>query len=446
MRSEHRVGDRGVGADHHDNVRFAHGIEVLRAGGHAEGAFQTVAGWRVANAGAGVDVVVAERGAHQLLHHPHFLVGAARRGDAADGFATMLGLYGQQSPRRVVDGFLPTRFAPRIGGALADHRARDAFAVVRVPPREPPLHAGVAVVRLAILVRRHAHHLVAFQLGAQRTPDAAVSAGGVDAAIRHPVRHHGFLDERGRGARLHAGAARDAFGIHEGDGAGGHFGSEASPVDGQGEGALHFVARSHATGADDALGGIELKIGVGGIDRRVQVVGAAFVAHVAQTNGPRHILQLAVAVGGAGKAVERMIGDVELQHAAPHASDSLGLRAHHHVGRYRLGAGRQESAPTVHLHQTDATRSEGSQIVRGAELGYAQPRLEGGAQDRASRRRRHPLTVNDEGYLGGDVAVPRRRRRAVIRNRYRHDLAGPRRCRAWRPRQAAAPACKRNVR
>jgi hypothetical protein len=45
---------------------------------------QAIAGGRVADAGAGVDVVVAEGGADHLLHDEDLFVGAARRGDAAD--------------------------------------------------------------------------------------------------------------------------------------------------------------------------------------------------------------------------------------------------------------------------------------------------------------------------------------------------------------------------
>ena len=45
---------------------------------------QAIAGRRMADAGAGIDVVVAEAGADQLLDEVGFLVGAARGGDAAD--------------------------------------------------------------------------------------------------------------------------------------------------------------------------------------------------------------------------------------------------------------------------------------------------------------------------------------------------------------------------
>ena len=91
-RGEHRMGGGRVGADDHDDVGVLDRVEILRAGRGAEGGRQAVAGRRVADAGAGVDIVVAEAGADQLLHQIGFFVGAARRGDAADGVAAVLRL------------------------------------------------------------------------------------------------------------------------------------------------------------------------------------------------------------------------------------------------------------------------------------------------------------------------------------------------------------------
>ena len=62
---------------------------------------QAVAGRRVADPGAGVDVVVAERGADQLLDDVDLLVGAARRRDAADRVAAVTRSWISRSrPRR----------------------------------------------------------------------------------------------------------------------------------------------------------------------------------------------------------------------------------------------------------------------------------------------------------------------------------------------------------
>ncbi len=48
------------------------------------------------------------------------------------------------------------------------------------------------------------------------------------------------------------------------------------------------------------------------------------VAHFAQADHAGHVLQLAVAVRGAGEAVERMVGDVELHHVAAQRRPASG--------------------------------------------------------------------------------------------------------------------------
>ena len=93
---------------------FIDRVEVLRAGRLAERLLQAVAGGRVADAGAGVDVVVAEGGAHQLLDEVGLFVRAARRGDAADGVAAVLRLDALELAGGVADRLVPAR--PRATG------------------------------------------------------------------------------------------------------------------------------------------------------------------------------------------------------------------------------------------------------------------------------------------------------------------------------------------
>ena len=121
-RGEHRVAVGRVRADHHDHVGLLDRVEGLRAGRFAERLLQAVAGGRMAHARAGVDVVVAERRAHQLLHQVGFFVGAARRGDAADRVAAVLGLDALELAGGVGDRLVPAHFLPRVGDLLADHR------------------------------------------------------------------------------------------------------------------------------------------------------------------------------------------------------------------------------------------------------------------------------------------------------------------------------------
>src|SRR6185503_2714011 len=113
--------------------------------------------------------------------------------------------------RRIPDGFGPRHLTPSVVNRRADHRLRDPIAVRRVAPREPALHARVALVRAAVLVRHHANDLIALHLGAERTADAAVGARRLHGVIGLAELRQRLLDERRRRTRLHAGAARDAL-------------------------------------------------------------------------------------------------------------------------------------------------------------------------------------------------------------------------------------------
>jgi hypothetical protein len=92
LRSKHRMSVGGVRADDKNDIGLHHRIEILSAGRLAQGILEAVARGGVAHPRAGVDVVVAETGAHQFLHQVGFLVRAARRGDGADRVAAVLGL------------------------------------------------------------------------------------------------------------------------------------------------------------------------------------------------------------------------------------------------------------------------------------------------------------------------------------------------------------------
>jgi hypothetical protein len=67
----------GIGADQQNHVGLHHGRERLRAGGLTQRLLQAVARRRMADAGTRIDIVVAEGGAHHLLHEVRFFVGAA---------------------------------------------------------------------------------------------------------------------------------------------------------------------------------------------------------------------------------------------------------------------------------------------------------------------------------------------------------------------------------
>ena len=121
--------------------------EVLGAGRRAEGLLEPVAGGGVADAGAGVDVVVAEGGPHHLLDDVDLLVGAARRRDAADRRRPRAAPGSRGTPRPPGRSPRPRRppATPR-RSSRAPSGTSWRSAVVGVAVGEAALHAGVALV------------------------------------------------------------------------------------------------------------------------------------------------------------------------------------------------------------------------------------------------------------------------------------------------------------
>ena len=437
LRCEHRVAIGRVGADDDDDIGLHHRIEGLGAGRLANGLLQAIAGRRMADASASVDVVVAERGADHLLDDIDLLVGAAAGGDRADRAAPGLGLDALEFAGGVVDRFLPADLAPRIGNLRADHRLGDPVLVRRIADREAALDAGMAVVRVAILVRHHADDLFALHFSAERTADAAVGAGGGDAVLGLAFGDQRFLAERGGRAGGNAGAAGHAFRGHEvivlarAD-----FRVEAASLDRQRQRALLLVAGAHAARADDALARIkreirirfvlrhEARVGLA-VDLRVHVVVAVVaVAHFAQADGTGHVLQFAVAIGRAGQAVQRVIGNVQLHPAPAQVGQLVVLGDHLHAVGNQCGARRRIAAHAFDLHQAQPAGAEGFQRIGRAELRDVDVGKRGSAHHRSAFRHRDLAAVDAErdllcwgfsdGGLLADIARRARRGRAEI--------------------------------
>ena len=371
------------------------------------------------DARAGVHIVVAEGGAHHLLHEEGLLVRAARRGDSAHRTATVLRLDALELGRGVRNRLIPGHFAPGIVDRGADHGLQDAVAVLGIAPGEAPLDAGMAAVRLARFRRRHAHDLVAAHFRVERAADAAIAAGRLDRTLGRADVDHGLFDQRRRRARLYAGAARHALRFQER-----HVGArrdarfEAAPADGERERPLHFLAGTHAARADDAFGGVvgEIRIGLILLVGEM-VVAIVAVAHVAKPDRARHILQLAIAIGGAGQAIERMIGDVEFHHAAAELLQPFRLCTDDHALRDRRGAGRRRARAPIDLDEAKTAGAKGVERIRGAELGHLEARHRGRAHDRGAFGHFHHRAVHDRAR---PCAPPRRR---AFRDRYRRQAA-----------------------
>jgi hypothetical protein len=198
----------------------------------------------------------------------------------------------------------------------------------------------------------------------------------------------GLFLQRGGRAGLHAGAAADAFAVHEGLVLAGRDPTvEAAATDRQCKGALRFLAGAHAAVADDALARVVGEVGVGLVLDGVAVVGARggtdAIAHIAQAGHAGHVLQLAVAVGAAGQAVQRVVADVELHHALAQVLQLRRLGVHHHAVFGRRRARGRIALAAFDLDQAQPTGTERLQAVGGAQLGH----VDAGIDRRAHQRR-----------------------------------------------------------
>ena len=161
------MGIRRIGTDDYQHIGGIHRIEVLSAGRFTEGRLQSVARGRMANAGAGVDVVVAEGRSDEFLDQIRLLIRAAGRSDATNRATTVLFLNAPEFASGVGERFLPRYHTPRVRDLGPDHGMLESIRMGGVAPGKTAFDAGVPVVGLPILVRNHAHHLAALHFRAE---------------------------------------------------------------------------------------------------------------------------------------------------------------------------------------------------------------------------------------------------------------------------------------
>ena len=412
-RCENRVAVGRVCPDDDDDVSLFDGVEVLGSRRSAKCLPEAVSSGGMAYAGAGVGVVVAEDRAGKLLHEERLLVGAAGGGDDANGILAGFVLDGPQPVCREIERLVPGDFAPGLVDGLADHRVEDPVLVAGIAPGKASLDTGMAAVGLAILVGDHAHEFLTAHFRLEGAANAAIGAGGDDGMLRLADFDERFFRQRGGGAGLNAGAAGYAFGGQKGlVHACRNPALEAASLDGQGEGSLNFLTCPYATRTDDALRRIIGEVGVGFVlghpahvdaagivARRDMVIAFVAVAYITQANGACHVLQFAVAIGGAGQAVERVVGDVEFHHAAAQLLELLGLGANYHAVFGRRGAGGGGSAASLDLDQAEAAGSKGIDHVGCAQFGDLNSRFRCGAHQRSSPGHRNIDAINRERHL-----------------------------------------------
>ena len=105
------------------------------------------------------------------------------------------------------------------------------------------------------------------------------------------------------------------------------------------------------------------------------VLALEAVPDLAQPDDPGHVLQLAVAIGRAGEAVEGVVGDVELHDAAADLRDVRGLGVHDHAVLARGGARGGGALSPVDIDDAEPAGAEGIEAVGGAQLRDGNPGL-----------------------------------------------------------------------
>ena len=361
---------RRVRPDNHDDIGLVNRIEILSSGRRAESGPEAIACRRMADPRASIDIVVAETGADKFLDKVGLLIGAARGGDGAHRVLAVFRLNALELGRRIGEGLVPGDFAPGVRDLGANHWFQDPVPVGGVAIGEPPFDAGMAVVRLAVLIGNHAHDFLATHLGLEAAADTAIGASRDRRMFWLADLDHRLFDERGGRASLDTGAAGYALRFEERlrlprrNPA-----LEAAPADRQGEGALHFLAGANAAVAHDAFGRIEAEIGVGFVLFVGKMVGAVItVAHIAQPDIARLRLQFAISIGRAGEAIERMVGDIKFHHAFAERLQPLGLGINNHARRNRRRAGSRRPGTALDLDEAEPAGAEGFEHVGGAKF------------------------------------------------------------------------------
>ena len=132
-----------------------------------------------------------------------------------------------------------------------------------------------------------------------------------------------------------------------------------------------------------------------------------FIAHIAQADGPGHVLQFAIAIGRAGQAVERVVGDIKLHHATAQIFQLAGLGFHPNAGGDGRGARGGRAVAAFDFHKAQAARAEGLDVIGRAKLWHRDANLSSGAHDRGALGHRHIEAVDVQGHRSGRPHIGR---------------------------------------
>ena len=206
------------------------------------------------------------------------------------------------------DGLRPLYFTPLTVGGFPNHGARNAVRVCGITPGETSLHTRVSRIGATLLIGNHTDQLIATQLRDEGTTHTAVGTGRFDFTRRYTQVDNLLFLKRCRRAGLNTGATGHALTIQKGIFLAGRYLRFKTPCgDGQSKRTLNLGTGAHAATTHDALASVKTKVRVGIIFTSIEMIRTLFVAHRAQPNHTRHVLKLAVTIGRASQAIERVV-------------------------------------------------------------------------------------------------------------------------------------------
>ena len=111
-----------------------------------------------------------------------------------------------------------------------------------------------------------------------------------------------------------------------------------------------------------------------------------------------HVLQLAVAIGGAREAVQRVVTDVQLHDSAAKTLEPRRLSGDLHARRDRRGARGRRALAAVNLDDAEAAGTERIEGISGTQLRHVDTTDGGGTHDRRALLDEHLATIDGQRH------------------------------------------------
>ena len=197
----------GVSPHNYNDISISNRRKILSSSRLAKRLLQTVSGWGMTDARAGINVVIAKARSHHLLDEPDLFIGAARRRNRADTFLTVLFLDATKSGGRKRQRFIPTHFLPRLINRVSDHGLGHAVFMRSVTKGKTSFDASVPLVRFTVLPWGHANDFLPTHLCLEAAANTAISAGRSHRMLGNTTLDDTVLGEGRRWASCDTGAA-----------------------------------------------------------------------------------------------------------------------------------------------------------------------------------------------------------------------------------------------